>query len=155
MNSLFLFCLLVIAISDIKEQIISNRYVLNIVILAIVLAVDKCRTLGGICIGDMAAGALCVSVPLLIVTVITGGAFGGGDIKLAAASGLFLGWKLIVLSAVIAFGVSGLYIFIACIIQKLHRKREIAFGPFLCLGMAVSLFWGEQIINWYQNSPFY
>ena len=29
------------------------------------------------------------------------------------------------------------------------RKSAIPFGPFLALGTFVSLYWGEQIINWY------
>lgn len=37
-------------------------------------------------------GAVCVSVPMFLLCLAIDGAFGGGDIKLMAAAGLFLGW---------------------------------------------------------------
>ena len=54
------------------------------------------------------------------------------------ALGLFLGF---VMAAVIGIGL---------IITKLRsRKDAIPFGPFLALGGAVSVLWGEQILAWY------
>ena len=32
---------------------------------------------------------------------------------------------------------------------KKGRKEHFAFGPFLCMGMAVGLLWGQQLIDWY------
>jgi len=32
---------------------------------------------------------------------------------------------------------------------KKHFGQSIPFGPFLVLGSLVSLFWGNQIIDWY------
>jgi len=73
---------------------------------------------------------------------------GGGDIKLLAMIGAFLGWKIATMA-----------LFIACfygaffgIIQKIRTKdNTIAFGPFLIFGALTGLFWGERIIVWYLN----
>jgi len=35
--------------------------------------------------------------------------------------------------------------------KKKGKKEHIAFGPFLCAGMVVALFFGTQIITWYLN----
>lgn len=119
--------------------------------------------------GGMIAGALCVSVPMLVIAVSTKGGFGGGDIKLMAAGGLFQGVRLILVSVVIALAMCGFYIMCLCAAclskqgisrkqyakQTLQRNTEIPFAPFLSIGMVVGLLWGEQIINWYENTPFY
>ena len=48
-------------------------------------------------------GGAAVSVPLLIILFVTGGAgIGGGDVKLMAAAGLVLGWKNIILAFLLA-----------------------------------------------------
>ena len=54
-------------------------------------------------------GIFAVSVPLLLLTLAVPGAFGGGDIKLMAGCGLFLGAKLCLLSLAFAVLTGGLY----------------------------------------------
>ena len=93
-------------------------------------------------------GMLCISVPLYILYLVTGGAaIGGGDIKLMAASGLLLGWQ----KCLLAF-------FSACIIGSvIHIIRMkvtktghvLAMGPYLSIGIYLSALFGEAFINWY------
>jgi leader peptidase (prepilin peptidase)/N-methyltransferase len=76
-------------------------------------------------------------------------AMGGGDIKLMAMVGAFLGWKGIILTTFLG----SLFGSVIGIFMILFRGREkgslIPFGPFLALGSAVSLFFGQEIIFWY------
>lgn len=94
-------------------------------------------------------GALCVSLPFLAVSLIVPGGFGGGDIKLAAAGGLFLGWRLMVTAAAVSILLAGAYALYLLAGKKTGRKKSFPFGPFLCMGMAVSLLYGEALIYWY------
>lgn len=82
-------------------------------------------------------GALCISAPMLFITLLLPGAFGGGDIKLMAAGGLFLGWKTTVTSAVISIFLGGVYSLYLLVVKHEDRKTCFAFGPFLCVGMAI------------------
>lgn len=69
---------------------------------------------------------------------------GGGDVKLLAMIGSFLGWHLAVLTFFIApfFGaVVGIYILVY------KKSHLIPYGPFLSLAAFVSLFWGKEIIR--------
>lgn len=94
-------------------------------------------------------GLVCISVPLLLITLVVPGGFGGGDMKLMAAAGFLCGWKLILLAffvAVLGGGVYGMFLLAS---KKKGRKDHFAFGPFLCAGILVSLFWGNEIIAWY------
>lgn len=94
-------------------------------------------------------GALCVSVPFLLLTLAIDGAFGGGDIKLMAAAGIFLGWKLTLTALFVALlfgGGYGIYLLAA---KKKGRKDHFAFGPFLCGGIIISQLFGQYILGWY------
>ena len=70
---------------------------------------------------------------------------GGGDVKLMAMVGAFLGWKL----AVLAFFIAPFFGAIFGIVEKIRTKDStMPYGPFLVLGTLVSLFYGNEIIRW-------
>ena len=74
---------------------------------------------------------------------------GGGDIKLLAMLGAFLGWKAVL--PIIFFGsllgtIMGVPLMI---IHKADSKLAIPFGPFLAIGSLIYLYWGPIIIRWY------
>ena len=72
--------------------------------------------------------------------------------KLGAMIGAFLGWKLTVLTIMLAV-VSGGVVGVALLITGLRQRRDpVPFGPFLAASALVSLFWGDHIIRWYWRS---
>jgi leader peptidase (prepilin peptidase)/N-methyltransferase len=74
---------------------------------------------------------------------------GGGDIKLLAMIGAFLGWQslpLVIFVSAMTGSVIGL---VMMAVAKGGRYYQIPFGPFLALGALVDLFAGDQILNWY------
>lgn len=93
-------------------------------------------------------GFACVSGFLYLIYLITKGrGIGGGDIKLMAAAGLVLGWKLIIL----AFFLGCLYGSVIHIIRmKLSGQGKVlAFGPYLSAGIITTIYFGTQMIDWY------
>lgn len=98
---------------------------------------------------DRLIGIVSLSVPMLIIALIIPGGFGGGDIKLAAALGLLLGWRGMVCTAFVSIFTAGLYCIWKLARKKAGRKEQIAFGPFFCAGAAVALFYGNEIIDWW------
>ena len=71
-------------------------------------------------------------------------AMGGGDIKLLAMIGAFLGWKV----AILTFFIAPFLGAIAGIIVKIKDKKDIIpYGPYLSLASLISLIWGEKIIR--------
>ncbi|MBU1726140.1 MAG: prepilin peptidase [Candidatus Omnitrophica bacterium] len=71
---------------------------------------------------------------------------GGGDVKLLAMIGAFLGWKLALLTFFVA-PFFGAVIGIANLIVK--KDHTIPYGPFLAFAAVISLFWGNQIIHFF------
>ncbi|WP_404786695.1 prepilin peptidase [Altericista sp. CCNU0014] len=78
-------------------------------------------------------------------------AMGGGDPKLAAAIGAWLGWPLMLVSAFLAclfgsiIGVGGISL------GLIGRRQAIPFGPYLALGGAIAAFYGTQLIELYRG----
>ncbi len=77
---------------------------------------------------------------------------GGGDIKLLAMLGAFLGWKaipFIIFVSSLAGSIIGIPVML---IKKEDGKLAIPFGPFLVIGALLHIFFGTQIVHWYLNS---
>lgn len=94
-------------------------------------------------------GLCVVSVPMLVIALFIPGGFGGGDIKLMAGCGLFLGWKNALFSFFIAAVIGGIYALILILRKKRGRKDHIPFGPFLCMGVAAAMFIGDLALEFY------
>lgn len=97
---------------------------------------------------DYVIGFFAISVVLELLLIISKGrAIGGGDVKLMAAAGLLVGWKLIILA-----------FFIGCILGSVihiirmkvsQAEHVLAMGPYLSAGILISALWGTNFINWY------
>ncbi|MDB9528439.1 A24 family peptidase [Oscillatoria sp. CS-180] len=74
---------------------------------------------------------------------------GGGDGKLAALLGAWLGWQGMLLSSFLACALGAFIGGGAIALGVLNRRTPIPFGPFLTLGAFIALFWGDRLINWY------
>lgn len=144
---LFLGLLLVVGFVDWDTMEIPDSFVAAAFILGL-LSVFTMRDTG---ILSRIIGIFAVSVPLLLLTLAVPGAFGGGDIKLMAGCGLFLGAKLCLLSLAFAVLTGGLYGIWLLLTRKKGGKEHFAFGPFLCVGMAAALFVGDWVLNWYMG----
>lgn len=99
---------------------------------------------------ELIIGFFAVSVPLAIIYYVSKGkAIGGGDVKLMAVAGLFLGWKLIIV-ALIAGCLYGSVIHI--IRMKVSGEgKQLAMGPYLSAGIVTALWFGKDIVTWYSG----
>ena len=93
-------------------------------------------------------GFFAVSVVLYLMYVISkGAAIGGGDVKLMAVCGLFVGWKLIIFAFLLGCIVGSV---VHIIRMKLSGESHVlAMGPYLSIGVFVAALWGNQILTWY------
>jgi leader peptidase (prepilin peptidase)/N-methyltransferase len=77
---------------------------------------------------------------------------GGGDVKLGAMLGAFLGWKVVLLSIFLAVVLGGALAVALLSLRVAGRKDPIPFGPFLAAGGVTGLLWGEHVITWYLSA---
>ena len=76
---------------------------------------------------------------------------GGGDIKLLAMMGAFLGWPAIPFVIFVSSLIGSVIGITVMLIQKKDSKLAIPFGPFLALGAVLYIFFGSQVIHWYMG----
>ena len=93
-------------------------------------------------------GFFAVSLPLLALFYISKGtAIGGGDVKLMAACGMLLGWKLILLGFVLGCIIGSVVHILRMKISG--EKHVLAMGPYLSVGVFVCALFGNAAITWY------
>ncbi|MEJ2684520.1 MAG: prepilin peptidase [Candidatus Sulfobium sp.] len=74
---------------------------------------------------------------------------GGGDIKMMAMIGAFMGWKAVILTTFAGSLLGSLGGITFMIAKGKGRGTLIPFGPFLALGTLITLFFGQEILMWY------
>jgi leader peptidase (prepilin peptidase)/N-methyltransferase len=71
---------------------------------------------------------------------------GMGDVKLAVFIGLIVGFPQIGLVLLLAFVIGGLIAGVQWAAGRLSRGDRVAFGPYLALGAAIGLLYGDQLL---------
>lgn len=147
--------LIVITIVDLKEMIIPDSLVLTILILSILhKATNYILHKTPINLLDSLGGLILAGGLFILIILISKGGMGGGDVTLIGALGFSLGIKHIFLTMFLSF-ILGAIISMFLLITKIKGKRDpIPFGPFIILGFGITLFWGEQLIEWYLDNFF-
>jgi leader peptidase (prepilin peptidase)/N-methyltransferase len=74
---------------------------------------------------------------------------GGGDVKLLAMIGAFLGWDAVILTILLSSLIGSITGIIIMVLKGKDFKYAIPFGPFLSLGAVIALFYKNEIISWY------
>lgn len=145
-----LYCLLtsaLLALSIIDFRTYEIPFGINLFILALGL-IRVCLNYGNWL--EYGIGFLAVSAFLYLLYVISKGrAIGGGDIKLMAACGLFLGFKLIILAFLLGCILGSVIHLIRMKVTK--ADHVLAMGPYLSMGVWIALLWGEKFLNWYMG----
>jgi len=145
------FCsaLIIITFIDLKENIIPDVLSLPFLLLGFLMSffLKNLSPINSL-LGILAGGGVLLLVAILGSFLFKKEAMGGGDIKLAAMVGAFLGWQLTLLSLFLSF-FTGAIIGIVILIKNKGESDPIPFGPFIALGTIIALFFGHSIINWY------
>lgn len=148
--ALLVAALIVVTFIDFDHQIIPDEISLSGVILGFLASFflpepGWASSLAGIVVGW---GSL--ALVFYVYLWLTGReGMGGGDAKLLAMLGAFLGWKAVpfiiftssLVGSVVGLSLMGL--------QRKGRHLAIPFGPYLAMGAVLYIFYGPQLINWY------
>jgi leader peptidase (prepilin peptidase)/N-methyltransferase len=149
-NAAFVAALIVVSFIDLDHQIIPDVISLPGIVVGIV-----CSAFGGW--SALLTGLIGAAVGFGILYGVAVGyhaltgreGMGGGDIKLLAMIGAFLGWRGVLVTLIIG-SLSGAVLGLTLIAVRGGDSRvPIPFGPFLALGAVCALFFGDALIQWY------
>ena len=154
--SAVLFSLLLIAtVVDLEHQIIPDEISVGGLALGLVLS-PIFPSLHGQAIwwhglvaalaGALVGGAAIYLTGVLGSFIFKKDAMGGGDVKLLAMLGVFLGWQKVILVYVLA---PVLALPLGLFLKFTKRAEVIPFGPFLSLAGWLAFLWGDSFILWY------
>ncbi len=147
---IFSSALIIIAFIDLNEQIIPDEISLPGIVTGFIVSffVPYISFINS-ALGIIAGGGIILIIALGGSAIFKKEAMGGGDVKLAAMIGAFLGWKYIAISLFLGFFTGALAGIILIIAKIKNREDVVPFGPFIILGSFITLFWGEKFISWY------
>ncbi|MSR06412.1 MAG: prepilin peptidase [Gemmatimonadetes bacterium] len=148
--------LLGIMVTDARHYIIPDEFMQGG--LALGLALSLRYGFGGL--GDAAVGAA-VGFALLYIVAVAGEkvfgeeAMGGGDIKMMAMVGAFVGWKGVLLTVFGgAFLATAAFLPLSLLVRFKRSSKgrsELPYGVFLAIAAGAVFVVGETIAHWYMN----
>lgn len=157
--AMFLFCaaLVVVTFIDLEHRIIPDEISLPGIILGFILSffMENIYLPGEILgwkeslLGIAAGGGSLLLVAYAYQLIARKEGMGGGDIKLLAMMGAFLGWRavpFIIFLSSLAGSAVGISLMLA---RNKDSRLSLPFGPFLAFGALMFIFFGRQIITWY------
>lgn len=142
---LLVSALLVLSVIDFRTYEIPFGINLFILMLGLVhLLLDNANW------SDYAIGLVSVSAFLHLIYIVSNGrGIGGGDVKLMAACGLLLGWKLIILAFILGCIIGSV---VHLLRMKISRATHVlAMGPYLALGVFIAALFGDRLIQLYMQ----
>lgn len=142
--------LLVVSYIDLDHQIIPDAITLPGIGLGVLAAVTV-LPIGFLdsVLGLLVGGGVLFGLAWISPYLFGKEGMGGGDIKLLAMIGAFLGWKPVILTMLIGAIVGALVGLTLIALKVLRRDQYLPFGPFLALGAIVSMFFHQELFNWY------
>jgi len=146
----FISALTVVTVIDLYHQIIPDVISLpgiGVGLLASLLIPEL--TFWNSLIGILLGGGSLFMVATLYQWFFKREGMGGGDVKLLAMIGAFLGWKAVILTILLSSLIGSITGIVIMVLKGKNFKYAIPFGPFLSLGAVISLFYGERLIRWY------
>ena len=141
--------LIVLFVTDLQHKILPNVLTLPGILIGFVCSLFLPPGWRDSLIGIAVGGGLLFAIAEGYYRIRGQEGLGMGDVKLLAMIGAFLGWKLVLLTLVLA-SFSGSLIGVALIASKRgDMKYALPFGTFLAIGAVVSAAWGSPIVDWY------
>ncbi len=147
---LFVASLVVISFIDLQHQIIPDILSIPGILVGIALSFlpGQVHWIDSV-IGALGGGGVLYLVAVVFKKATGRDGMGGGDIKLLAMLGAWMGWRalpfIVLLSSFSGILIGGGALLMA---GKGYRVR-IPFGPFLSLGALITFFFGPQLVRWY------
>lgn len=148
-GAVFFTILLGIAMTDARQYIIPDEFSLGGLVIGLLFSLsDGATGVGQSVIGAVVGFSVLWAIGAAGTRVFKEDAMGGGDIKMMAMVGAFLGWTGVLLTIFLG-ALLGSLIFVP--LSLVGKKKLVPFGVFLSVGAAATFIYGQAIITWYRG----
>lgn len=148
----FIWLLIVICFIDLQHQLLPDNLSLSLLWLGLIANTQSLFTTLPNAVLSAAAAYLSLWLFIKLFYLLTGKiGMGHGDFKLFAAFGAWFGWTQLPFILLISSFMGAVTGIIYLKATGKTRETTIPFGPFLCIAGLISLFYGEEIIQWYTS----
>lgn len=147
---IFTAALVVITFIDLQHQIIPDRISLPGIPLGFLCSfVLPWNSWLDSLLGILVGGGVLYAFALGYYLLTKKEGMGGGDIKMLAMIGAFLGWQGALATLMLAAVAGSLIGIILMVLKGKNFKYAVPFGPFLAVGAFCALLYGDSLISWY------
>ncbi len=152
---LFVSGLIVATFVDFDFRIIPDEISLGGIVAGLILslavpalhgAASRGQSLGQSLLGVLAGGGVLWLLGVIGDFIFKKESMGGGDVKLLAMIGAFMGWEMALLSLPLASVIGAV---VGVVIKIRTKESAIAFGPYLAMGAVACLFAGQRILEYF------
>jgi leader peptidase (prepilin peptidase)/N-methyltransferase len=152
-NAAFVAALIVVSFIDLDHQIIPDVISLPGIVLGLVVsAFGQGPPLLDSVLGVLVGGGILYAVAVGYHAFTRREGMGGGDIKLLAMIGAFLGWRGVLVTLIVGSFTGAIVGTSLIMTRRADRRIPIPFGPFLAFGAVCALAFGDQLIDWYLHT---
>ena len=147
---IFIYSLIIITFIDIDYQIIPDSISIPGIIIGVLFSLtNKTIPFKDSILGLLVGGGSLILVILIYYIITKTEGMGGGDVKLLAMIGAFIGWKGVIFTIFIASLFGTIVGIMEMIRKQKNMKLAIPFGPFLACSAIMYIFFGKEIIYIY------
>jgi len=148
--ALFATALLIVSCIDIAHTIIPDAITLPGIVVGLGTSLWLTPVgVGNAVLGVLVGGGLFLLMAVLSVLILQREGMGGGDIKLIAMVGAFLGWHAVLVTIFLGAVLGALVGTVLMLLRRQGRKEPLPFGPFLAIGALLAMVWEDTILSWY------
>ena len=146
---LFACALIVLFVTDLQHKILPNVITVPGIVIGFACSLLVPPGWRDSLIGIVAGGGVLFALAEAYYRVRGQEGLGMGDVKLLGMIGAFLGWKLVLLTLVLASFAGSLAGGVMIASGRGSMKYALPFGTFLAVGALVAAIWGMPIVDWY------
>jgi len=146
---LFACALIVLFVTDVQHKILPNVITLPGIVVGFACSLFLPPGWRDSLIGIVVGGGVLFAIAETYYRVRGEEGLGMGDVKLLGMIGAFLGWKLVLLTLVLASFAGSLFGVAVIASGRGSMKYALPFGTFLAVGALVAAVWGTPIVDWY------
>lgn len=143
--ALLVTALVIVSFIDLDHKIIPDAITLT----GIPLGILTSLVISPVSVWESVLGVILGGGLFFFIAVISSGGMGGGDIKLMATLGAFIGWQSILITIFLASCLGSMVGLALILIKKKNRKDVVPFGPFIALGALITIFYEQNLLSWY------